>query len=58
MTDLMAQGSLPVRTRRSLSSHPAWLCGLLLLLTLGLAFTDLGQRLPSEPLPYHHRLWY
>ncbi|HSX69817.1 MAG TPA: Fe(3+)-hydroxamate ABC transporter permease FhuB [Pseudomonas sp.] len=47
MTDLLAQGPLPTRERRGFSSHPIWLCGLLLALTLGLAFTDLGRRLPA-----------
>ena len=47
MTDLLAQGPLPTRERRGFSSHPIWLCGLLLALTLGLALTDLGRRLPA-----------
>lgn len=46
MTDLLAQGPLPTRSRFSLSRHPGWLCGLLLLLSLGLALSDLGRRLP------------
>ena len=37
MSDMLAQGPLPVRTRRGFSSHPAWLCGVLLILALGLA---------------------
>lgn len=52
MTDLLAQGPLPTRERRGFSSHPIWLCGLLLALTLALALTDLGRRLPlGEWLP-------
>ena len=46
MTDLLAQGPLPTRARRGFSSHPAWLCGLLLTLVLGLALSDLARRLP------------
>lgn len=46
MTDLLAQGPLPTRARFSFSRHPGWLCGLLLLLSLGLALSDLGRRLP------------
>lgn len=46
MTDLLAQGPSPIRARRGFSSHPAWLCGVLLLLSLGLALSDLGRRLP------------
>ncbi len=34
MTELLAQGPLPTRARFSLSRHPGWLCGLLLLLCL------------------------
>lgn len=46
MTDLLAQRPLPTRARFSFSRHPGWLCGLLLLLCLGLALSDLGRRLP------------
>lgn len=48
MTDLLAQGPLPTRARFSLSRHPGWLCGLLLLLCLALALSDLGRRLPLD----------
>ncbi|MDH0141310.1 Fe(3+)-hydroxamate ABC transporter permease FhuB [Aquipseudomonas alcaligenes] len=46
MTELLAQGPLPTRARFGFSRHPGWLCGLLLLLSLGLALSDLGRRLP------------
>ncbi|WP_081963141.1 Fe(3+)-hydroxamate ABC transporter permease FhuB [Pseudomonas sp. ML96] len=46
MTELLAQGPLPVRERRGFSSHPGWLCAVLLILALGLALSDLGRRLP------------
>lgn len=46
MTDLLAQGPLPTRARFSFSRHPGWLCGLLLVLSFGLALSDLGRRLP------------
>ncbi|MEE1949428.1 Fe(3+)-hydroxamate ABC transporter permease FhuB [Pseudomonas alcaligenes] len=46
MTDLLAQGPLPTRARFSFSRNPGWLCGLLLVLSFGLALSDLGRRLP------------
>jgi iron complex transport system permease protein len=46
MTDLLAQGPLLTRARFSFSRHPGWLCGLLLVLSFGLALSDLGRRLP------------
>ncbi|MFD3301471.1 Fe(3+)-hydroxamate ABC transporter permease FhuB [Aquipseudomonas alcaligenes] len=46
MTDLLAQGPLPTRARFGFSRHPGWLCGLLLVLSFGLALSDLGRRLP------------
>ncbi|MDX5372465.1 MAG: Fe(3+)-hydroxamate ABC transporter permease FhuB [Pseudomonadaceae bacterium] len=48
MTDLLVQGTATSRARIGLSSHPAWLCGLLLILVLALALFDLGQRLPVQ----------
>lgn len=47
MTDMLAQGPLRVRQRRGFSSHPAWLCSLLLALALLLIGTDLNTRLPA-----------
>ena len=47
MTDMLAQGPLRVRQRRGFSSHPAWLCGLLLALALLLIGIDLNTRLPA-----------
>ena len=46
MTDLLAQGPLPVHRRRGFSSHPGWFCSLLLGATLLLIGLDLSARLP------------
>ncbi|WP_082805224.1 Fe(3+)-hydroxamate ABC transporter permease FhuB [Pseudomonas sp. BMS12] len=47
MSDLLAPGVLPARTRRSFASHPAWLCALLLGLVVLLIGIDLSARLPA-----------
>ena len=50
MSDLLAEGPLPVRTRRGFSRHPAWLCGVLLILTIviGLHHGQLGMQVVIE----------
>ncbi|MDG1582070.1 Fe(3+)-hydroxamate ABC transporter permease FhuB [Pseudomonas sp. GOM6] len=47
MTDLLAQGPLSVRRRHGFSSHPAWLCTVLLGLVVVLIGIDLSARLPA-----------
>ena len=46
MTSLLAQGQIPTRKRQGFSSHPAWLCSLLLPISVLLACNDLSTRLP------------
>ncbi|MFG0382331.1 Fe(3+)-hydroxamate ABC transporter permease FhuB [Pseudomonas sp. zbq_18] len=47
MSDLLAQGPLSVRRRHGFSSHPAWLCAVLLGLVVLLIGIDLSARLPA-----------